>query len=351
MRRIACCVSEFWFVLEKGGLKMRKGRILVLLLIFVLAVFALSFGALAADDEYTMVSIPKLRSPWFNQLEKGLIKAGEDFGVEVYQQAPASADEAEQVRLIEDAINQGVNAVLVVPNNASTCEPVFARAKEQGIAVITHESPDQKNCDFDIEMIDNVKYGERYMEELVKQIGDSGEFVIFVGSLTVPAHNIWADAAINLAKEKYPNLVQVADRFPVSEDQSLARQTALEILTAYPNLKGFLTFGSQGAPGAAQAVREKGLQDKVAVVGGTSPMQAAQYLEDGSLDCCIIWDPAEAGYAMVYLAKMVLDGRVDEIVEGIEIPNIGKPNEIKGRTLIFDKPLVVTKDNYKEYGF
>lgn len=84
-----------------------------LLFVFVLVT---TVGVFAAEN-YTMVSIPKLRSPWFNQLENGLNKAKVDFEVEVYQQAPASADEAEQVRLIEDAINQGVNAVLVVPNN------------------------------------------------------------------------------------------------------------------------------------------------------------------------------------------------------------------------------------------
>ncbi|NLJ38907.1 MAG: substrate-binding domain-containing protein, partial [Candidatus Atribacteria bacterium] len=256
----------------------------VLLFIFVLVT---TVGVFAAE-KYTMVSIPKLRAPWFNQLEKGLNKASADFGIEVYQQAPASADEAEQVRLIEDAINQGVNAVLVVPNNASSCEPVFARAKEQKIAVVTHESPDQVNADFDVEMIDNKKFGEKAMELLVEKMGDSGKFVVFVGSLTVPAHNIWADAALALAKEKYPNLVQVADRYPVSEDQNLARQTSLEILTANPDLKGFLCFGSQGAPGAAQAVREKGLQDKVTVIGTTSPNQAAQYLEDGSMDYSIL---------------------------------------------------------------
>ncbi|MEI6156946.1 MAG: autoinducer 2 ABC transporter substrate-binding protein [Atribacterota bacterium] len=329
-----------------------KHRVLLLAAVMMLSVFVLSLsvGAFAAETKYKMVSVPKLRAPWFNNMEKGLLKAGKDFGVEVYQQAPASADEAEQVRLIEDAINQGVNAILVVPNNASSCEPVFTRAKEQKIAVITHESPDQKNHDFDVEMIDNVKYGERCLELLVEKMGNSGKFVIFVGSLTVPAHNIWADAALKLAKEKYPNLVLAADRFPVAEDQNLARQTALEILTAYPDLKGFLTFGSQGAPGAAQAVREKSLIGKVFVVGGTSPMQAAQYLEDGSLSYAPIWDSAEAGYVMVYLAKMILDGKANEIVDGMEVPNIGKAM-VTGKTILFDKPLIITKDNVKEFDF
>ena len=54
-----------------------------------------------------MAIIPKLRAPWFNRLDEGAKKAAADFGVDTYMQAGASADEAEQVRLIQDAISRG----------------------------------------------------------------------------------------------------------------------------------------------------------------------------------------------------------------------------------------------------
>jgi ABC-type sugar transport system substrate-binding protein len=38
------------------------------------------------------------------------MKAAQDFGVKTYMQAPATADEAEQARLIQDAISRGVDA-------------------------------------------------------------------------------------------------------------------------------------------------------------------------------------------------------------------------------------------------
>lgn len=302
------------------------------------------------EKQYTMVSIPKLRATWFDRLEVGLKKAGSDFTINVSQQAPASADEAQQVRLIEDAINQGNHAILVVPNDAKSIEPAFARAQAQKIVTITHESPNQKNADYDIEMIDNRAFGEKAMELMVDNMGmTSGEYVVFVGSLTVPAHNIWADAAIARAKEKYPGLKQVADRYPVSEDQNAARQAALDIITAHPNIKAFLTFGSQGGPGAAQAVREKGLIGRITVIGTTSPSQAAQYLKDGSFSTSILWDPAEAGYAMTYLAKLVLDGKRASIGADLDIPTLGKPLTYSGNTLVYDRPLILTKDNVDQF--
>ena len=316
------------------------------------AALAVLFGpavAMAAGN-YTMVSIPKLRATWFDRLEVGLKKAGEQFGIKVSQQAPAAADEAQQVRLIEDAVNQGNNAILVVPNDAKSIEPVFARAHGQKIVTVTHESPNQKNADYDVEMIDNKAFGEAALEAMVKGMGaKEGEFVVFVGSLTVPAHNIWADAALELAKKKYPGLKEVAKRFPASEDQNLARQTALDVITAHPNIKAFLCFGSQGAPGAAQAVREKGLIGKITVIGTTAPSQAGPFLKDGSFTTAILWDPAEAGYAMVYLAKTVLDGKKSTIGPNFEIPTLGKPLSVKGNTLVYDRPLLVTKDNVDQF--
>ena len=302
----------------------------------------------AQAKEYQFAVIPKLRAAWFNRLEVGTKKAAQDLAVKTYMQAPATADEAEQARLIQDAISRGVDAVLVVPNNAQSLEPVFAQAKQAGIVVITHESPNQKNADFDIEMIDNQRFGETAMEFLAQALGGKGDFVVYVGSLTVPAHNLWADAALNLAKQKYPDLKLVADRFPVSEDQNAAREKTLEVLRTYPNLRGVLAFGSQGGPGAAQAVREQHAQN-ITVIGNTSPNQAAQYLDDGSMAKAILWDPGEAGYAMVWLAKQVLDKK--PVNEGTEIPTLGKIPSLKGNTIVYHRPLILDKSNRKQYDF
>lgn len=319
-------------------------------LLLGLAIAALLVPASVLSGEYNMISVPKLRSVWFNRLEEGLEQANKDFGVKSYQQAPAAADEAQQVRIIEDAIAQGVNALLVVPNDANSVVPAFERAKEQGIVVITHESMDQPGADFNIEMFDNKAFGRAYMEELAKFMNYEGEYVVIVGSLTVPAHNIWADSGVALQKEKYPKMKMVGDKFPAGEDRNLARQTTLDIIQTYPNLKGMFIFGSQGGPGAAQALREKRLIDKIAIVGGGTPKEVGPYIADGSMKASCLWDPAEAGRAMAYIAKVVLDGKKADIKDGFEVPGLG-PITLIGNNILFNKPMIVTKENYEQYGF
>lgn len=303
----------------------------------------------AAAEPYEIAVVVKITGiPWFNTVEKGVTKAAEELGVNAYQTGPAQADPAAQVKIVEDLVAKGVDAIAVVPNDAKALEPVFAKAKEKGIVVITHESTDQVGTDYDFELIDNTKFGQHAWDVLVENMGDTGEYAIFVGSLTVPGHNFWADAGLEYAKEKYPNLKLVTDRIPCGEDQDLARQKTLELLQAYPNLKGIVGFGSLGPPGAAQALTEKGLAGKVAVVGTVIPSQAAPYLKDGSMSAGFIWNPADAGYGMVWLAKYILDG--GKVETGIEMPGIGKLT-VNGIVVNAEAILDINKDNAESLGF
>lgn len=302
-----------------------------------------------AAEPYEIAVVVKITGiPWFNVVETGVKRAASELGVNAYQTGPAQADPAQQVKIVEDLVAKGVDAIAVVPNDAKALEPVFQRAKEKGIIIITHESPDQVGTDYDFELIDNVKFGQQAWEQLVSHMGDSGEYAIFVGSLTVPLHNFWADTGIAYAQEKYPNLKLVTERIPCGEDQELARQKTLELIKAYPNLKGIVGFGSLGPIGAAQALKEKGLENQISVVGTVIPSQAAPYLADGSLKQGILWNPADAGFGMVWLAKYLLDG--NKIETGTEIPGIGKVT-LDGFVVKADAILDINKDNAASLGF
>ncbi len=303
----------------------------------------------AAGKPYEIAVVVKLTGiPWFNTMEVGVKEAAKELGVNAYQTGAAQADPAQQVKVIEDLVAKGVDAICVVPNDAKSLEPVFAKAKAKGIKIITHESPDQVGNDYDIEMIDNKAFGEAAFDQFVKYAGDTGEYAIFVGSLTVPAHNAWADAGIAYAKTKYPGLKQATDRIACSEDQDLSRQKTLELMKAYPNLKGIIGFGSNGPPGAAQAVKEKGLIGKFTVVGTVLPSQAAPFLKDGSMNEGLLWSPKDAGYVMVWMAKQLLDGK--QLTDGMEMPRAGKVT-INGRVVGANAAIDITKDNADSFGF
>ncbi|HTP58127.1 MAG TPA: substrate-binding domain-containing protein, partial [Spirochaetia bacterium] len=99
----------------------------------------------------------------------------------------------------------------------------------------------------------------------------------------------------------------------------------------------------------ALAVREKGLVGKVTVIGTTGPEQAAPYLKDGSLSASVVWDPAEAGSLMAYVARLVLDAKAGMITPDMDVPGLGKPFSVSGNTITYNRPVVLTGANVGTY--
>ncbi|WP_370678033.1 substrate-binding domain-containing protein [Pleomorphomonas sp. PLEO] len=307
--------------------------------------------AFAADKPTIAVVVKITGIPWFNRFETGVTKAAKELGVDAYQVGPTAADPAQQVKLIEDLIAKKVDAIAVVPDDANVLAPVLKRAQEAGIVVVTHESPGQQGAAWDLETIDNTEFATAVFQKLADLTGGKGKFALVVGSLTVPLHNQWADIGLAYLKEKYPDLTPVADRYPVGESLDDSYRTSQEILRANPDLKGFVAFGSQGPIGFARALEQQGKTTKdVANVGNVLPKQAAPYLKKNLINEGFLWDPADAGFGLVALAKKVIDK--EPIETGTELPGLGKGTvEAADHVLRFKATRTFTAENVDQFDF
>lgn len=286
-------------------------------------VAGLMFGSLAlAQDKPQIGIVVKIGGiPWFNAMEQGITKEAATEGADAWMVGPTQADAAQQVRAIEDLIARGVDVIGIVPNDSAALEPVLGRAREAGIKVLAHEGPDQKNMDWDFELTTVEAYGQAHMDLLAKEMGEEGEYIVYVGSLTVPLHNAWADAAIAYQKEKYPKMTMLGDRFGVAESVDETIKTTQDQLRAHPELKGILTFGSQGPIGAARVLEDREVADKVALVGGFSPGQGAKYVKSGTIRGGYIWNPMTAGQIFTQLGVLLAKGEVP--TDGMEVVGVG----------------------------
>ncbi len=312
------------------------------------AVVALSAGAASAQDMPRMGVVVKIGGiPWFNAMEVGIENQAEALGWDAWMVGPTSADPALQVRAVEDLIAQGVDAIGVVPNDAEVLEPVLARAREAGILVITHESPDQQNVDWNFELASAEGFGEAHAMMLAEAMGGDGEYAVYVGSLTVPLHNAWADAAIAYLDENYPDMTLVADRFGVAESVDDSRSTALDLMRANPELEGFLAFGSQGPIGAGRAIQEMRRGGEVHVLGPFSPGQGRRLVHDGIITGGFMWNPMQAGEVFVTMADLLHDGQ--EISEGMEIEGLGVVSpDFETSNIIVDQLVTLGADTVDE---
>ncbi|MEM7446053.1 MAG: substrate-binding domain-containing protein [Pseudomonadota bacterium] len=318
--------------------------------------YGLSLGALAigisaaamAQDAPRMGVVVKIGGiPWFNAMEVGIQNQAEELGWDAWMVGPTSADPALQVRAVEDLIAQGVDAIGVVPNDAEVLEPVLARAREQGILVITHESPDQQNVDWNFELASAEGFGEAHAAMLADRMGGDGEYAVYVGSLTVPLHNAWADAAIAYLEENHPDMTLVADRFGVAESVDDSRSTALDLIQANPDLEGFLAFGSQGPIGAGRAIDELRRGGEIHVLGPFSPGQGRRLVHDGVLTGGFMWNPMQAGEVFVTMADILHDG--NEVTSGMEIEGLGVVEpDFETNNIIVDQLVTLNSDTVDE---
>jgi simple sugar transport system substrate-binding protein len=314
---------------------------------FIVAALAASLSlagavvAYAADAPKVGVVVKIGGIPWFNAMEAGIKEQGQKLGLDAFMVGPTSADPALQVRAIEDLIAQGVKVIGVVPNDAKVLEPVLMKAQAAGIKVVTHESPAQKGADWNFELASSTGFGEAHAKLLAEKMGGKGEYAVYVGSLTVPLHNAWADAAIEYLKTNHPDMKLVGDRYGVAEDVDKSRSTALDLIAAHPELKGFLAFGSQGPIGAGRAVEERRKTGEIFVIGPFSPGQGQKLIKADAIAGGFMWNPKQAGEVFVTMADRLIKG--ESVKEGDDIPGLGviKP---AGNDIIVDQLLAINKD-------
>lgn len=315
---------------------------------FVSAIALAAGFASAVSAETSMGIVVKIGGiPWFNAMEDGIALRAKELGVDAEMIGPVSADPSLQVQAIEDLIAKGVDVIGVVPNDEAALEPVLKKARDAGIIVISHEGPGLENVDWNFELASADGFGEAHAKLLSDKTPDAGKYAVYVGSLTVPLHNAWADAAIEWMEENRPDLEVVGDRYGVAENVDDSRSTALDLIAANPDLKGFLAFGSQGPIGAGRAVEERRQTGKIQVMGPFSPGQGRKMIHSGVLTGGFMWNPAQAGEVFVTLGDMLANG--ETIEAGMDIPGLGVITpDVEGHDIITDNLLEINKTTVDE---
>jgi simple sugar transport system substrate-binding protein len=328
-----------------------KKLLLLALIVLLLLVSSLGF----AQKKQTIVMVVKLEGvAWFDNMRLGIEAFAEDYpDIDAYQTGAENADPAAQVKIIEDLIAKGVNAILAVPNDPASLVPAFKRANNAKIITLTHEASVQQQVSYDVEAFDNIAYGRHMMDIMAKWMGNKGLWQPFVGHLTSTTHNEWVDGEEMQAKEKYPNLKMPTSRLEEQENQQIAYEKALELLKTYPQLKTMMGSAMSTVPGVARAITEKGLIGKVAAFGTCLPSVAGDYLKSGAAISIHFWVPSDAGYVTARVAYDLLKGK--KITAGM---SLGRPgyekiiikNNKSGVPVIYGSAWVdVNKDNLKNW--
>ena len=317
---------------------------------------AASVGPLNAQEKPTIATVVKISGiPWFNRMEVGVKEyAATTPAVNASQSGPATADAAQQLKIIDDLIARKVSALAVVPMDPTVIEGALKRAMDRGIIVVTHEADTQKNTHADIEAFDNAAYGAALNERLSSCMGNKGKWTSFVGSLGSRTHIQWVEAGATNAK-KHAGMTLVDAKNESFDDANKTYEKAKEILRKHPDIAGFQGSAGNDVIGIGRAVEEAGLAGKVCVVGTGLATPSAKLIESGAITAIGFWDPKDAGLAMNKTAKLLLDKKpltngMSLGVKGYEKVSVTK-GPGAGYLIVGNAMVIVDKSTYKNYLF
>ena len=299
------------------------------------------------------IIIPKgVGGSWFARSEMGGAQWAEDTGNDSMMVGSNKADAAVQVQSIQDALALKPDMISVIPNSPEACETILAEAMKLGIIVTTQEASTQQNCHYDVEAFDNAEYGAHFFQagmDWAKK--DTGQYAVFVGFLTSPTHNQWAEGGINHQKKNYPGWELIGGKQIEGEESSeVVYAKVKELLQAYPGITYFQGSSAADPPGAAHAVDELGLNETIFVCGTAMPLGSEAGLFNGSMNFCSFWDPFETQYVCNIISCMVLDGQ--SVKTGDNMGRVGYNSVIvDGKVVMGNAWIDVTTENFEKYNF
>jgi ABC-type sugar transport system substrate-binding protein len=302
----------------------------------------------------TIVIIPKQTSdPFFVAAHNGAVAAGEELGYDIEFLGPATADTAGQITAIEQAIELDPVAITIAALDPDAVVPALQAARDAGILVSAYNAdvnPDGR--DFFVDQADPQAIADTVIQEMIDALGGetSGEFLVVTSVLTAPNQNLWIELMQERLASDYPDMT-IAEILPGNDDQQQAQQVTRTYMQAHPDTTGIWVMGG-GMPGAVLALQQLGIDPaEVPVTGLCIPSVVRDYLKDGSIRDCSLWDPTDLGYAAVYGIDYQLR---DELPFGesttIDVGELGELS-FEDDTITLGDPVIFTAENIDDYDF
>ena len=200
------------------------------------------------------------------------ITAGKE-GMDTYAEAnnielvwnSANNDVSTQASQVDSLINQGVDAIIVVPVQADSLAPQVAAAKEKNIPLLAVnaalETPDLAGN----VQPDDVAAGEQEMQMMADKLGGRGNIVILQGPLG-GSGEINRGKGIDNVLAKYPDIKVLAkDTANWKRDEAVNKMKNW-ISSFGPEINGVVAQNDDMGLGALQALKESG-RTGVPIVG------------------------------------------------------------------------------------
>jgi ribose transport system substrate-binding protein len=302
-----------------------------LLLIGLAAPIGLA-GQNPANADRTLVFIPKAtNSQFWIAIWEGTKKAAQELGYKEvgFQGVSSAGDVTGQVNIFNDVATSRPAGILIAVNDAKALSAPAERAIEMGVPVVTVNAAVETEKVLAHAATDNYQAAALGARAFGKLIGGKGK-VIFIGIDASSENGRARESGFRdaIAKE-FPNITILPTQHSLG-DISRGMNITNDLLTGNPDVVGIFCAQDNGGTGAAQALRQRGIKDRIKLVSFDASPDEFQLFMDGFFDALVVQDPFMQGYMGVYALDKIINRQ---------------PLEKK----FFETPVrIITRDNLSE---
>src|SRR6476660_3515875 len=163
---------------------------------------------------------------------------------------PPQEDGQVQAQRIQQAVNDGADAILISCSDAGKVTGAINDAVARGVAVMTFDSDAPQSRRFAYYGVDDIKTGQQTMAELATLMGGKGKVAILAGNQNAPNLQHRVQGAKEEAA-KHPGM-SVIGTFNHVETAQDASAEVVRVDNAYPDIQGWAFIG--GWPLFAQSL-------------------------------------------------------------------------------------------------
>ncbi len=300
------------------------------------------------------VSIPKqLGNPYEETEHSGVTEALKEVGGSNRVSGPTDASASSQVSIINSAVQQKPDALIIAGNDPNAVAPALKQADRRGVKVVAMDSdvaPDARTVF--INQTSAPLIGKGQVELIAKQIGGKGEIAILSATANATNQNTWIKFMKDeLKKPAYKDIKLVKTAYGDDDDQKSFQETQ-GLLQAYPNLKGIISPTTVGISAAARYLSTSPKKGKVKLTGLGTPNQMRKFVKDGTVEEFALWVPKDVGYLAGYAAAALVSGQITgKEGESFKAGRLGDRKIGAKGEIILGPPTGFNKSNIDEFDF
>lgn len=256
-----------------------------------------------------------LGNPFFHVLRDAVEKQGKELGYEVLVY-DGQNDASKQPSQVEDALQKGVDAIIINPGDESSTANALKDAIAQNVPVVTVDREVDVDGILSYLVTDNTKGGQLVGEWLQKQMPEGGNVVHIEGIIGTAPQRERGGGFLSVIdpSQNTDSKFTILDTAVGEFSMAPAEAAMSDLLAKHDNIDVVFAQNDTMAVGVARAIETAGrLDDGILVLGFDGAKEAYDLIEQGKMAATAVQDFEFIGSEAVnYVVDFLKDGKKPE---------------------------------------